>query len=76
MAHVKLHTPMDPNLSSGLICFEVQGVPAPEVIKRLHARRIVASTTPYATEYARLSPGILNTPEEIEIVLREVRAIA
>ena len=45
------------------------------MVKRLHARRIIASVTPYATEYARLSPGILNTPEEMETVLREVRAM-
>jgi selenocysteine lyase/cysteine desulfurase len=76
MEHVQLHTPVDDALSAGLICFEVKGVPAAEVVKRLHARHIIASTTPYATEYARLSPGILNTPEEIETVLREVRAMA
>jgi selenocysteine lyase/cysteine desulfurase len=75
MPHVRLHTPLSPALSAGLVCFEVSGIPAPEVIKRLHARRIVASVTPYATEYARLSPGILNTPEEIETVLGEVRAM-
>jgi len=45
------------------------------VVKRLHARRILASVTPYATEYARFSPGILNTPEEIESALREIRAM-
>jgi isopenicillin-N epimerase len=75
MAHVKLHTPMSEALSAGLICFEVDKVPAPEVIKRLHARRIIASVTPYATQYARFSPGILNTPQELETTLREVRAM-
>jgi hypothetical protein len=45
------------------------------VVKRLHAKQIIASVTPYATEYVRFSPGILNTPEEIETVLREVRAM-
>jgi selenocysteine lyase/cysteine desulfurase len=76
MSHVKLHTPASEALSAGLVCFEVKGMPAPEVIKRLHARKIIGSVTPYATEYARFSPGILNTPEEIETVLREVRALA
>ena len=76
MAHVKLHTPASPALSAGLVCFEVQGMAAAEVIKRLHARKIIGSVTPYATEYARLSPGILNTPEEIDTVLREIRALA
>ena len=45
------------------------------MVKRLHARRILASVTPYATEYVRFSPGILNTPEEIDTVLREIRAL-
>ncbi len=76
MDHVKLHTPMDEALSAGLVCFEVRNLPAAEIIKRLHARKIVASVTPYATEYARFSPGILNTPEEIDSVLREVKAMA
>ncbi len=76
MAHVKLHTPLAESLSSGLVCFEVARLPAPEVIKRLLARRIIASVTPYATQYARLSPGILNSPEEMDTVLREIRALA
>jgi selenocysteine lyase/cysteine desulfurase len=76
MPHVKVHTPMSEKLSAGLVCFEVTGLKAPEVVKRLHARKIIASVTPYATEYARFSPGILNSPEEIEQVLREVRGLA
>ena len=76
MPHVKLHTPMSSALSAALVCFEVKGLTAAAVVKRLHGRKILASVTPYATEYARFSPGILNTPEEIETVLREVRALA
>src|SRR5204862_2839592 len=75
MSHVTLHTPASEALSAGLVCFEVKGMKAPEVVKRLHARKIIASVTPYATEYARFSPGILNTPAEIDTVLREVRAL-
>jgi selenocysteine lyase/cysteine desulfurase len=75
MSHVTVHTPMSELLSAGLICFEVKGLKAEEVIKRLHARKIIASVTPYATEYARLSPGILNSPEEIETVLGVVREL-
>jgi isopenicillin-N epimerase len=75
MPHVTLHTPVSRALSAGLVCFEVQGLPPAEVVKRLHAKKIIASVTPYATEYVRLSPGILNTPEEAETVLREIRAL-
>jgi selenocysteine lyase/cysteine desulfurase len=73
---VKLVTPLDEALSAGIVCFEREGMAPAEVIKRLHARKIIASVTPYAAAYARFSPGILNTPEEIETVLREVRALA
>jgi isopenicillin-N epimerase len=76
MGHVKLHTPLHDGLSAGLVCFEVAGQAAPAVVKRLHARRILASVTPYAAEYVRFSPGILNTPEEMDRVLGEVRALA
>jgi isopenicillin-N epimerase len=75
MPHVTLHTPLSPALSAGLICFEVKGQPPGEVVKRLHARRILASVTPYSTEYVRFSPGILNSPEEVDSVLREIRAL-
>jgi isopenicillin-N epimerase len=75
MKQVTLHTPKSEALSAGLVCFEVRGLKAEEVVKRLAARKIIASVTPYATEYARVSPGILNTPAEIDTFLREVRAM-
>ena len=76
MSHVKLYTPRGSKLSAGIICFDVEGMKPEEVVKRLLARRIIASTTPYATTYARLSPSLMNSPEEIETVLREIRALA
>jgi selenocysteine lyase/cysteine desulfurase len=47
-----------------------------EVAKRLHAKKIFATTTPYANSYARLAPGILNTPEEVDVALSEIAALA
>jgi isopenicillin-N epimerase len=76
MPHVVVHTPVSEALSAGLVCFTVAGRAPDAVVKHLHERRIIASVTPYATEYVRLSPGILNTPEEVEAVLREIRALA
>ena len=75
MKHVTLHTPMADDVSAGIITFEVAGLKPDDVVKRLHAKRIVASQTPYATTYARLAPGLLNSPQDIETVLREVRAL-
>ena len=76
MPHVKLHTPLGNKLSSGLIAFEIEGMKSDEVVKRLHEKKIIASTAPYRESYARLAPSLLNTPEEIETTLREIRAVA
>lgn len=75
MRHVKLHTPRGNKLSSGLVCFEVNGMKSAEVVKRLHANKIIASTAPYREGYARLAPSLLNTPEEIEITLRHIQSL-
>lgn len=76
MPHVTLHTPMDGSVSAGIITFEVKGLTPEEVVKRLHARHIVASSTPYATSYARLAPGLLNSASDVDTALREIRALA
>lgn len=73
MKHVRLYTPRGNKLSSGLICFDVEGMKAEEVVKRLLEKRIVASTSPYKNSYGRLAPSLLNTPEEIETTLQEIR---
>lgn len=76
MPHVTLYTPMSNSLSAGLVCFDVQGRRPRQVVDALRQRRIIASTTPYAPSYARLTPGLLNFPEEIETALRAIRALA
>ena len=73
---VTLHTPKDPALSAGINCFEVAGLTPQEVVRKLLDRRIVASTSPYKVTYARLSAGIMNTPDEVDRALTAVRAIA
>ena len=76
MTHVRLRTPLDEDLSAGLVCFEVAGLPPQGVVDRLHAASIVATVTPYATSYARLAPGLLNSPEEVDAVLAAVNSLA
>lgn len=73
---VTVHTPRAAELSAGLVAFEVEGIEPAEVVKRLLAKRIVASTSPYAVTYARLAPSLVNTPQEVEHALRAVRAIS
>ncbi|MFN2546142.1 MAG: aminotransferase class V-fold PLP-dependent enzyme [Myxococcales bacterium] len=73
---VTLRTPRDPALSAGITCFEVEGLKPDDVVERLLERRIIASTSPYAVSYARLSAGLMNTPEEVDQAVAAVRAIA
>jgi isopenicillin-N epimerase len=72
MSHVTLHTPRSAELSAGIICFEVAGYSPQAVVEKLLKRRIIASTSPYATSYVRFSFGIMNTLEEVEQVLKAV----
>jgi selenocysteine lyase/cysteine desulfurase len=76
MPHVRLHTPLAAAVSAGLVCFEVAGLAPRAVVARLRDRGIVATVTPYATQYARLAPGLLNTHEEVDAALAAVRTLA
>ncbi len=72
MGHITLHTPHSQVLSSGINCFEVEGMPPAEVIEKLGNNQIVASTTPYRESYARIAPCIINTEEEVMQCLEAV----
>jgi len=76
MPGVTLHTPRDPKLSAGICCFEIAEHKPEDIVKALLARKIVASNSPYAVTYARLSAGLMNTPEEIDKALVATRAVA
>ncbi len=75
MKRVTLYTPRADALSAGLVCFDVKGAPPEKVVAFLLARGIVATVTPYAPSYARVSPSILNTPAEIERALRAIKLL-
>jgi selenocysteine lyase/cysteine desulfurase len=59
-----------------MVCFDVKGTKPEDVVKRLLAQRIVASTTPYRVSYARVACSIVNTPQEVETALRAIRELA
>jgi selenocysteine lyase/cysteine desulfurase len=73
---VKVLTPMDPGLSAGLVAFEVEGQAAGETVHKLHAHKVVASSSPYKISKARLAPSLVNDEQEVEAALRAVREIA
>ena len=73
--HVNLHTPLSNSLSSGINSFEVNGMDAEKVIEKLHKVNIIGSTTPYKTIYARLTPCIINTEEEVKYCISALEKI-
>ncbi len=75
MSHVELRTPMDSSLSSGLVCFDIKGHSADEVVNHLMKRDIVASSTPYRVTHARFAPSVINNEDEIQQALEAVRAL-
>jgi isopenicillin-N epimerase len=76
MKHVVLHTPLSPAVSAGIVCFEVKGMEPIPVVQRLLQKKIVASITPYATLYARLSPSLLTSPKDVDLTLKAVAELA
>jgi isopenicillin-N epimerase len=75
MPHVRLYTPRSGELSAGIVCFDIVGMSPGVVVERLAGRRIVATLTPYSPAYARLAPGLLNTPADVDRALAAVRAL-
>jgi len=76
MKHIRLHTPRDSGLSSGIICFEVDAIAPDAAVARLLERRVVASASPYAKSYVRLAPSLVNSPADVDAALTAVRSLA
>lgn len=76
MSHVQVHTPMSPDLSSGIICFDVEGYAADEAVARLHERGVVASSSPYRVSHVRLAPSLINDEDEVQATVSTVAALA
>jgi selenocysteine lyase/cysteine desulfurase len=71
----KVHvvTPMSPSLSAGIVCFDVGGLRAGEVVERLRTEhKIAASVTPYATEHVRFGAGLWNDEADVDAAIRAV----
>ncbi|MDB5083590.1 MAG: Aminotransferase, class [Bacilli bacterium] len=76
MPHVTLHTPLEDDLSAGIVAFEVRGLTTGEVVEKLLQKNIIATAAPYPISYARFTPGIYNTPEEIDRALEAVQSLS
>ena len=69
MSHVKLYTPKSSELSAGLVCFDVDGIGPEEVVRRMHDKGIIMSSTPYRESYPRFAPSLINNENEIDRAL-------
>ena len=71
---VTLKTPMSPDVSAGIVCFDVEGQRPPEFVFKLRDQGVVASSTPYATSYVRLGPSIATNPDQVDQAIEAVAA--
>lgn len=71
----RLVTPLDPEVSAGIVCVDVPGMRPPDAMVALRERRIVASVTPYTTSYLRLGPSIVTDPDEVDAAVEAVDAL-
>lgn len=75
MPNVTLYTPRGNKLSAGLVCFDVKGMRPQAVVAKLLEKKVIASNSPYSVTYARLSPSLLNSPEEVDTTLGYIRTL-
>jgi selenocysteine lyase/cysteine desulfurase len=70
------YTPASSELSSGMVCFDVNGMDASSVVKAMHNKGIIMRSTPYRKSYARFAPSLINNEQEIELALAQIKALA
>lgn len=75
ISHVKLLTPESDTYSEAINCFEVEGLSPDETIRKLHEKNIIASTSPYRKSYARLTPSVINTEDEVRYCLKALEEL-
>ncbi|MEJ7833300.1 MAG: aminotransferase class V-fold PLP-dependent enzyme [Nocardioides sp.] len=73
---IRVVTPLDPELSAGIVCLDVPGLLPYNAVLELRERGIVASATPYDTSYLRLGPSIVTTPEQVAETVAAVAELA
>jgi selenocysteine lyase/cysteine desulfurase len=73
---VRLRTPASAEVSAGIVCCELDAVPPGEAVRRLRdEHRIIASITPYATEYLRFGTGLMVDEADVDAAVEAVRAL-
>jgi selenocysteine lyase/cysteine desulfurase len=73
---VRVVTPLDPEVSAGIVCLDVANLPPGNGMLSLREQGIVSSVTPYATSYLRLGPSIVTTPEQVDAAVEAIATLA
>ncbi|MFD9891723.1 aminotransferase class V-fold PLP-dependent enzyme [Amycolatopsis sp. NPDC059027] len=63
---VRVRTPDNAELTSGMVCFDVPGLDPAKVVELLEADGVIAGQTPYRSSAVRFAPGVLNTFGDID----------
>jgi selenocysteine lyase/cysteine desulfurase len=73
--HVTLVTPGDPEISAGIVCFDVAGQSAVDSVSALQRRGIRASVTPYAVTHVRLGCSLHVDEADVDKAVEGVKAL-
>jgi isopenicillin-N epimerase len=76
MPHIALRTPSDPAMSAGIVSFDIPGLSADAVVRRMRTAKLIGSAAPYAKRHVRLTPSFRNTEADIDFavqVLADIR---
>ena len=75
LPQVVIRTPLDPNLSAGIVSFDVIGLSADAVVRRLREAKVIGSAAPYARRHVRLTPSFRNTEADVDFALNALARI-
>jgi hypothetical protein len=68
---------MAENVSAGIVCFDVAGMPAGQAVERLaREHRVAASVTPYAEEHVRMGTGLAIAESDVNAAIDAIRKLA
>jgi selenocysteine lyase/cysteine desulfurase len=70
---VRLVTPVDPQLSAGIVCARVDGRTVAQLLARLRAAKVIASATPYNPSYLRFGTSIVNNEADVEAAVAALK---
>ncbi|MGQ0838183.1 aminotransferase class V-fold PLP-dependent enzyme [Actinokineospora sp.] len=73
LRQIRVRTPAAPELSAGLVCFDVDGATPDAVVARLHAKGIAATVTPYRERHVRVGPSIATADDDVDALLDVLR---